>query len=67
MIKVSVNGDIKEFKKNITLKQILDLLKYDNNCFASAINTVFVPIKQYEQTILKDGDKIDILSPIQGG
>ena len=67
MINVSINGDIKIFENNITLKEILNILKYDNDCFASAVNTTFVPIKQYELIIIKDGDKIDILSPIQGG
>ena len=67
MINVSINGDIKIFENNITLKEILNILKYDNDCFACAVNTTFVPIKQYELTIIKDGDKIDILSPMQGG
>ena len=66
MITISVNGDTVETTKDITLDKLLKQLGYIEG-FAVAINTTFVSISQYKQTIIKNGDKIDILSAIQGG
>lgn len=35
--------------------------------FAAAVNLQFVPNSQYTQTLLHDGDRIDIISPVIGG
>ena len=67
MIKVSVNGEIKEIEKNLNIKQLIEVLEYKQQGFAVAVNTTFVSIKSYEETIIKDGDTIDILAPVQGG
>ncbi len=67
MIKVSVNGEIKEIEENLNVKQLIEALEYKTKGFAVAINTTFVPIAKYEQTIINNGDTIDILAPVQGG
>ncbi len=67
MIKVSVNGEIKELQENLNVKQLIEALEYKTKGFAVAINTTFISIKSYEETIIKDGDTIDILAPVQGG
>ncbi|MEM8979981.1 MAG: sulfur carrier protein ThiS [Pseudomonadota bacterium] len=35
--------------------------------FATALNEAFVPSHMRAQTLLKDGDRIEALSPMQGG
>ncbi|WP_370981362.1 sulfur carrier protein ThiS [Agaribacterium sp. ZY112] len=35
--------------------------------FAIAINEQFIPRSEYNNTELKDGDRVEILSPMQGG
>ena len=67
MIKVSVNGEIKELQEGLNVSQMIEALNYKTEGFAVAINTTFVSIKSYEETIIKDGDTIDILAPVQGG
>ncbi len=67
MIKVSVNGEIKELPKGLNVSQLIEALNYKTKGFAVAINTTFVSIKSYEETIIKNGDTIDILAPVQGG
>jgi sulfur carrier protein len=67
MIKVSVNGEIKEINNNLNILELITALNYTQKGFAVAINTTFVSIKSYEQTIINDGDTIDILAPVQGG
>jgi sulfur carrier protein len=67
MIKVSVNGEIKELDENLNVTQLIQALDYKQKGFAIAVNTTFVSIKSYEKTIINDGDTIDILAPVQGG
>lgn len=67
MIKVSVNGEIKEFDKALTINQMIEVLEYKIKVFAVAVNMAFVPIAKYNETIIVEGDKIDILAPVQGG
>lgn len=35
--------------------------------FAAAVNTRFVPKTQYAQQTLREGDRIEIISPVTGG
>ena len=67
MIKVSVNGEVKELEENLNVCQMIEALEYKVKGFAVAVNTTFVPIAQYDETIIKEGDTIDILAPVQGG
>lgn len=67
MIKVSVNGEIKEINEGLNINELIKALNYTTPGFAIAINTTFVAIGSYEETIIKKGDQIDILAPVQGG
>jgi len=67
MIKVSVNGEVKEIEENLNVDQMIEALEYKVKGFAVAVNTTFVPIAKYDKTIIKEGDTIDILAPVQGG
>ncbi len=67
MIKVSVNGDIKEISENLNVHELIDALGYKVKGFAVAVNTTFVAINTYESTLINENDQIDILAPVQGG
>ena len=67
MIKVSVNGEMQEIKAGLNVNELILALNYKTEGFAVAVNTTFVSIKSYKQTIINDGDTIDILAPVQGG
>ena len=67
MIQVSINGEPKQLKTDITIKEMLKALDYQNEWLGVAINTTFISKTAHDQTIIKEGDHIDILSPIQGG
>jgi len=67
MIKISVNGELKEVEEHLNVTQLIEALNYKIPGFAVAINTTFVSIDSYETTIIKEGDTIDILAPVQGG
>lgn len=67
MIQVSVNGEIKTLNDGLNIKEMIHALGYKREGFAVAVNTTFIAIKTYEDTIIKEGDTIDILAPVQGG
>ena len=67
MIKVSVNGEVKELANELNVSEMIEALEYKVKGFAVAVNTTFVPIAKYNETIIKEGDTIDILAPVQGG
>ena len=50
-----------------TLAQVLTLLAYEESIVATALNGEFVPRDAREYTLLKTGDKIEIVAPLQGG
>ncbi|MDM5272157.1 sulfur carrier protein ThiS [Sulfurovum sp. zt1-1] len=64
---ISVNGEKKVFEKaQMSVRELLDALEYKVG-FAVALNTTFVLNTTYETTMIKDGDALDILAPVQGG
>lgn len=69
MIQIKVNGETVRCMANTLQEAIDDLLK--SRCitegFAAAVNGGFVPKAHYAETILLDGDEVEILSPMQGG
>ena len=67
MIKISVNGEIKKIQDSLNIKEMIEALDYKVKGFALAVNTTFVPIAKYGETMINEGDTIDILSPVQGG
>ena len=67
MLTVTVNGQEKILDKSLHLHEALNAWDYRGNAYAVAINTTFIPRSRYAETLLKDGDKIDILSPLSGG
>ena len=66
-IKISVNGEIREIVENLNVKELIEALDYRTKGFAVALNTTFVAIESYEKTVIREGDTLDILAPVQGG
>ena len=67
MIQVSINGKPQQLKPDTTIQEMLKTLDYQNKWLGVAINTTFISKTAHDKTIIKEGDHIDILSPIQGG
>ena len=61
-----VNGEPREIKA-ATLVEVLEALHYGEAKVATALNGEFVPARSREATPVKDGDRIEILAPRQGG
>ena len=68
MMKILINNETKEFSEPLALDQLVHRLTHlEQKTFAIAVNETFVPKTQYTTTEIQPGDRIEILSPMQGG
>ena len=65
-MKLVVNGEAQNVPA-ATLAEALQSLDFGAATVATALNGEFVPARAREATTLKDGDRIEILAPRQGG
>ena len=63
---VWINQKPCELQQGSTLKDAVELVAISPP-FAAAVNTQFVPKTLYDQTLLNDNDKIELIVPITGG
>lgn len=62
----TVNGEAWNGKAG-TLAKLLSTLEYEGDWLATAVNGELVHREDREAFILKEGDRIEILAPMQGG
>lgn len=65
-MKIMVNGTQTETGAE-TLAAVLDEFGYGDARVATAVNEQFVPVAQRGQTTLEPGDRVEIVTPRQGG
>jgi sulfur carrier protein len=65
-MRLVVNGEMQEVGA-ATLDDVLRSLDFGDAKVATALNGAFVPARARASTALKDGDRIEILAPRQGG
>ncbi|MDX8437189.1 sulfur carrier protein ThiS [Mesorhizobium abyssinicae] len=65
-MKLIVNGEAREVEAT-TLDALLKELDYEGGWLATALNGDVVPAASRAEFRLADGDRIEILSPMQGG
>ncbi|MDX8449851.1 sulfur carrier protein ThiS [Mesorhizobium captivum] len=65
-MKLIVNGEALEAKAT-TLDALLKELDYEGSWLATALNGDVVPAAKRPEFQLSEGDRIEILSPMQGG
>lgn len=65
-MKISINDKIIE-TNTAYLADLLNELDYGSDWLATAVNAELVTADQRQSYRLKDGDHIEILSPMQGG
>ena len=65
-MRLVVNG-VEQDIEAATIAAALEALDYDNATVATALNGEFVPKRARDATLLKDGDRIEIVAPKQGG
>jgi len=67
MITIQFNDENMMLENDYCLTTALAMRGPKNDCYAVAINRQFIPRSNYENTILNEGDVVEIISPMQGG
>jgi sulfur carrier protein len=65
-MRIEINGERREVAAE-TLAALLQELEYDERHVATALNQAFVRKVDRAETKLREGDRIEIVSPRQGG
>ena len=63
---LTVNGERQEVAAT-TVKDVLGELDYEGDFLVVAVNHDVVKRTQWDDTPLRDGDRVEIVSPRQGG
>lgn len=66
-MKLTVNGEAKEYGKAETVRQLLDALHIVPGRVAVEVNRSVIKKGEYEQFKLKDGDTVEIVNFVGGG
>ncbi|MET8676511.1 sulfur carrier protein ThiS [Streptomyces sp. NPDC004647] len=64
---VSLNGEPREIPDGTTLDRIVATLTTAPSGVAAALNETVVPRGQWPTTALGDGDRVEVLTAVQGG
>ena len=66
-IKIFINGDLKKFPSETNIVSFLESLNISSKHIAIEINENLVFRSDWQETNLKDGDKVEIVKAIGGG
>jgi thiamine biosynthesis protein ThiS len=67
MITIYINKIAFQLKQHSKLLDALSLHGYSRTHFAIAVNRTFISKIKYNDYILKEGDHIEMITPMQGG
>lgn len=65
-MKIEVNGELREVS-GATVAEVLAELGWTNTRVATALNGDFLPKATRDTAQLTDGDRLEVLAPMQGG
>ncbi|KPC61741.1 sulfur carrier protein ThiS [Streptomyces chattanoogensis] len=66
-VSVSVNGEARQIPGDLTLDRLVAMLTRATAGVAAAVNETVVPRTQWPATPLGDGDRVEVLTAVQGG
>ena len=66
-MKILLNNKTLLLKDGLNIKGLLDQIDLKHKYFAVEVNEQSVPKSNHESYLIKDGDKIEIVSAIGGG
>ncbi|MFE1793952.1 sulfur carrier protein ThiS [Streptomyces sp. NPDC059525] len=64
---ISVNGEPREVAAGTTLDAVVATLTAAPSGVAAALNETVVPRGQWPHTAVGDGDRVEVLTAVQGG
>ncbi|MFI9272465.1 sulfur carrier protein ThiS [Kitasatospora sp. NPDC052896] len=66
-IQLTVNGEPREVARTATLAEVVATLSTAHSGVAAALNETVVPRGSWARTPLAAGDRVEILTAVQGG
>ncbi len=67
-MRLIVNGEEKNFEKeHMTIKELVEALGIKVPNYAVAVGMEVIPKSEYDTYVLKDGDKVEIVTFVGGG
>ncbi len=66
-MKVTINGETREFIQDITLQEILKQLSLEGKIMAAAVNMNIIKQDAWESCVVHEGDKLELLDFVGGG
>jgi thiamine biosynthesis protein ThiS len=66
-LKISLNGEEREFRIGISISGLVSELQLNPKNVAVERNLEIVPKSQHDETLLSDGDAIEIVEFVGGG
>ena len=66
-MQLTINGESRELNEDISIAQLLELSDLAAKRIAVEVNEQIIPKGRHAQTLLHDGDKIEIIHAIGGG
>ncbi|MFF9505748.1 sulfur carrier protein ThiS [Streptomyces sp. NPDC014724] len=66
-LSVSVNGEVRLLAAGTTLDALVAALTAAHSGVAAAVNETVVPRGQWSAAVLGDGDRVEVLTAVQGG
>ncbi|MEK9675726.1 MAG: sulfur carrier protein ThiS [Chloroflexota bacterium] len=67
MINVIVNGQESELESSMTINEFLEMKGFGGRSVAVAINSVVIRRATFDETMINDGDQVEIVRPVGGG
>lgn len=67
MIEITVNGNIAKLDQPININEFLVLKGFGDRSVAVAINSIVIRRTSFDETIINDGDVVEIVRPVGGG
>jgi len=66
-MKIWVNGELKIFEENLTVYILVEEIGILNKKFAVECNGEIIPKSNLQDTLVKEGDKFEIVGAVGGG
>jgi sulfur carrier protein len=66
-MKISVNGESREVETGTTVAALVRALSVPTSHVAVELNLEVVPRTQHAETVLRDGDRLEIVTLVGGG
>ena len=67
MIEITVNGNSAELDQPMSITAFLEMKGFGGRSVAVAINSVVVRRTEFDDTLIDEGDVVEIVRPVGGG